>query len=48
MTSKKLTTVLFASMVMFSPWSWNTLQISFLIFSIYLGVVSVAARPSSL
>ena len=48
MTSKKLTTVLLTSMVLFSPCSLNTRQLYFLIFSVSLGVVSVAARPSSL
>ena len=48
MTSRKLTTCLLASMVMRSPLSLNIRQISFLMFAVALGVVSVIARPSCL
>ena len=48
MTSRKLTTCLLASMVMRSPLSLNMRQISFSMFSVALGEVSVIARPSSL
>ena len=48
MTSRKLTIFLFASIVIFQPLFLNTLQISFLIPSIYFGVCWNAPRPSSL
>ena len=47
-TSRKLTTVAFASIVHDSWFSWNTLQILFFMFSICLLVPSLTARPSSL
>ena len=46
--SRKLTHLLFASMVSLRLWSLNVLQMFFLIFSIPLGVLLNAARPSSL
>ena len=46
-TSRKLTTCLFASMVMRSPLRLNIWQISFLMFSVCLGVALVIASPSS-
>ena len=47
-TSRKLTTCLLASMVILSPLFFNIRQISFLMFSVDLGMASVMASPSSL
>ena len=47
MTSRKLITCLLASMVMRSPLALKMRHISFLIFSVTLGVASVVASPSS-
>ena len=47
MTSRKVITCLFASMVMRSPLLLNMRHISFLMFSVFLGVVLVMASPSS-
>ena len=46
-TSRKFTMVLFASIVIFRPFSRKILHSSFLIFSISCGILSKAARPSS-
>ena len=46
--SKKSTTFLLASIVNFRLWSLNILHISFLIFSVSLGVSLNAPKPSSL
>ena len=47
MTSRKLITCLFASIAMCSPLLLKMRHISFLMFSVFLGVVLVMARPSS-
>ena len=47
-TSRKVMIFLFASMVRRSPLLLRILQISFLMFSVCLGVVLVLASPSSL
>ena len=47
-TSRKFTVFLFASIVNLRLWSLNVWQMYFLIFSISLGVLLSAARPSSL
>ena len=46
-TSRKLTTFLFASMVVLRLLFLNTLQICFLILSVSFGVYVVEASPSS-
>ena len=46
-TSKKSTTVLFASMIMVNPLSLNILQTDFFIFSTCLGVPVIIPKPSS-
>ena len=47
MTSRKLITCLFASIVMRSPLLLNMRHISFLMFSVLLGVALLMASPSS-
>ena len=47
MASRKLITCLFASMVMRSPLLLKMRHISFLMFSVSLGVALVMASPSS-
>ena len=47
MTSRKLITCLFASIVMRSPLLLKKRHISFLMFSVFLGVALVMASPSS-
>ena len=47
MTSRKLITCFFASIVMRSPLSLKMRHISFLMFSVFQGVASVMASPSS-
>ena len=47
-TSRKLMIFLFASMVIRSPLRLKIRQISFFMFSVFLGVVLMVASPSSL
>ena len=47
MTSRKLITCLLASMVIRSPLLLKMRHISFLMFSVFLGVALVMASPSS-
>ena len=47
MTSRKLITCLFASIVMHSPLLLKMRHISFLMFSVFLGVALVMDSPSS-
>ena len=47
MTSRKLISCLFASIVMRSPLLLKMRHISFLIFSVFLAVALVIASPSS-